>query len=783
MDTRWRIELLAGLRAARGQGAGGGDRSITRFRTHKTGALLAYLAYYLDRAHPRDVLIELLWPECEPAAGRNNLSRELSALRDQLEPPAVFLADRARVQLNPEAVVTDVAEFEVTLEAAARAQSHAERSHFLLQAVELYRGELLPGYYDDWVLRERERLAEAYSRAIRQLVADLEQSGEIDRALPYARRAVSADPLREEAHRDLMRLLAAAGQPAAALRQFRELERLLRQELDAAPEAASTELAREIERRSHPASTKPSGPRSVRNLPAQRQELPAAVPAPVPREPAAASRQRIALLHQRGAQPEEQLLRLLERELAVAGYAVFTDRGTASGVDWATEIERQVRTADAVIPLLSPASVGSEILADELQIARDAALRQGRPRLLAVRIHDADPLPEPLGSLFGPTAVMRWEGPEDDERLVAELCRALRDPDASPLPIAPPAAVAPRVRHEPVGGALPVGSPFYVVRRTDGEFAAAIGSQDSIVLVKAARQTGKTSLLARGLQQAREAGARVVLTDFQKLNAADLHSAESFFLALAEAIADQLQLEILPDELWNPRRGPNTNFERYLRQEVLGRVAAPIVWGLDEVDRLFTCDFGSEVFGLFRAWHNERSLDPSGPWERLTLAMAYATEAHLFIADLNQSPFNVGTRLTLEDFTLEQVADLNVRHGSPLRGEAEVARLDRLLGGHPYLVQRALYEMAKRGVGIADLEAEADRDEGIFGDHLRRILVLLARDPELSEVLRGLLRGLPCPTVESFYRLRSAGVVTGDSARDARPRCRLYQLYLDRHLR
>jgi hypothetical protein len=80
---------------------------------------------------------------------------------------------------------------------------------------------------------------------------------------------------------------------------------------------------------------------------------------------------------------------------------------------------------------------------------------------------------------------------------------------------------------------------------------------------------------------------------------------------------------------------------------VLGAVTGPVVWGLDEVDRLFSVPFGSEVFGLFRSWHNKRALDPSGPWARLTLAIAYATEAHLFITDLNQSPFNVGTRLAL----------------------------------------------------------------------------------------------------------------------------------------
>src|SRR5207302_9487539 len=139
----------------------------------------------------------------------------------------------------------------------------------------------------------------------------------------------------------------------------------------------------------------------------------------------------------------------------------------------------------------------------------------------------------------------------------------------------------------------------------------------------------------------------------------------------------------VPEDVWHPRRGPSENFERFWRRECLGKIDAPIVWGLDEVDRLFGCDFASEVFGLFRSWHNERALEPDGPWRRLTLAIAYATEHHLFITDVNQSPFNVGTRLTLEDFTFEQVADLNDRYGAPLRDAAELARFVRLVGGHP----------------------------------------------------------------------------------------------------
>jgi len=159
------------------------------------------------------------------------------------------------------------------------------------------------------------------------------------------------------------------------------------------------------------------------------------------------------------------------------------------------------------------------------------------------------------------------------------------------------------------------------------------------------------------------------------------------------------------------------------------------------------------------------------------------TEAHLFITDVHQSPFNVGTRLTLEDFTCEQVADLNRRYGAPLRDPAEVERLFLLVGGQPYLVRRGLHELVTQHLTIAALEAQAEREEGLFGDHLRRLLVLLAPEPALCDAVREVLQGRPCPDYPRFYRLRSAGILAGESPREAHPRCQLYATYLERHLR
>jgi hypothetical protein len=510
----------------------------------------------------------------------------------------------------------------------------------------------------------------------------------------------------------------------------------------------------------------------------------------------------VVLIYKRGSQPDEELVQAIEAHLTQNGYRVFLDRHLTLGVEWAREIEEKIRSATAVIPLLSAESIYSEMLGFEIETAHEAAqLNQGRPRLLPVRVNYTGPLPEPLASILDPVQYFLWEGEHDSLGLVTELAEALKH-QSEPATAAEQAPAAPRSSNlaaaagqsqpdstqsrptalEALGGAVPLDSEFYVARAADSELRSAIAKRDSIVLIKGARQIGKTSLLARGMQLARQQGHRSAATDLQKFNAENFKSVDRLYLTMAESLADQLEIKTHPAVLWDPRRGPNANFERYLRREVLGKTGQPLFWGLDEVDRLFVTPFGSEVFGLIRSWHNERALDPSGPWGNLTIAIAYATEAHLFITDINQSPFNVGTRLTLEDFTPAQVSELNRRYGQPIKTDEELTRFYRLVGGHPYLVRRGLDELVRHKITFDTFEQQAARDEAFYGDHLRRILVLLVRDAGLTEVMRGVLNGQPCPTPESFDRLRSAGLVTGHIPEEARPRCRVYTAYLRRHL-
>ena len=90
----------------------------------------------------------------------------------------------------------------------------------------------------------------------------------------------------------------------------------------------------------------------------------------------------------------------------------------------------------------------------------------------------------------------------------------------------------------------------------------------------------------------------------------------------------------------------------------------------------------------------------------------------------------------LADFTLDQVRELNRRYGFPLSNEGELERFYALLGGQPFLTQRGLHQMTERGLPFLDFTAGAARDEGPYGDHLRRIFVSLNQDASLCEVVR-----------------------------------------------
>ena len=138
-----------------------------------------------------------------------------------------------------------------------------------------------------------------------------------------------------------------------------------------------------------------------------------------------------------------------------------------------------------------------------------------------------------------------------------------------------------------------------------------------------------------------------------------------------------------------------------------------------------------------------------------------STEPYQFVTNRNLSPFNVGESIGLLDFTPEQVAELNQRHGAPLDVDT-AQRLFDLIGGDPFLVRRALYLVASGRLTADELFTQAIEDHGPFGDHLCRHLFRLHEDRELLESLRQVLARQTCADERTFFRLHGAGLVRRD---------------------
>lgn len=174
----------------------------------------------------------------------------LSALRQLFEPQgtargSVVIADRLTVQLNPEVVTTDTYEFEETLMKARQAAAPVER--LLNSAVEMYHGPFLRDYYEDWVLREQKRLADLFFQAIRQLISIHRERNAVKGALEYAQRLVALHPEYEEAHQELIRAYAAAGQRTAARLCYQDLERRLFETVGREPSPDTRDLLESLQ--------------------------------------------------------------------------------------------------------------------------------------------------------------------------------------------------------------------------------------------------------------------------------------------------------------------------------------------------------------------------------------------------------------------------------------------------------------------------------------------------------------------------------------------------------
>jgi hypothetical protein len=352
--------------------------------------------------------------------------------------------------------------------------------------------------------------------------------------------------------------------------------------------------------------------------------------------------------------------------------------------------------------------------------------------------------------------------------------------DDAVTPGAPPEAAAAGSSREPElpEGQVPLDSLFYVERPPiETESFKTVLQPGSLIRIKGARRTGKTSLMERILNHAAQHQYRTVSLSFQLADRDVFEDLNRLLRWLCASVGLGLGLPNRLADYWDDLFGSKISCKMYFEQYLLLTPSQPVVLGLDNVDRLFEYpELAGEFFGLLRTWHEEgKNRDI---WKKLRLVVVHSTEVYITL-EANKSPFNVGLPIELHPLTPDQVQTLAERYDLDWSLHQSL-QLMELVGGQPYLIKKGLYHLWRQDITFADLLQTATSPQGIYGDHLQWQQLHLQRHPDLAadfaQVLQGKTTG--CLDLVSVSQLQSQGLIT---LQNNMPQlsCRLYQEFFE----
>lgn len=326
------------------------------------------------------------------------------------------------------------------------------------------------------------------------------------------------------------------------------------------------------------------------------------------------------------------------------------------------------------------------------------------------------------------------------------------------------------------GSPISLNSKFYIERPPSETLAyTELCKPGSLIRIRGSRKMGKSSLMLRLINQAATFGYPTVTIDFKQADAVIFESIDKFLRWLSINVARQLKLAPNLDDYWDEEMGSKVSCTIYFEGYLLEKIRTPLVLVFNELNRLFEYpDIAQDFFPLLRFWHEEARRDSI--WQSLRLVLVHSTEVYVSLS-INQSPFNVGLTINLPEFTSEQVRDLAQQYGLNL-SDYQIAKLRNMVGGHPYLVHLAIYQLYYYRNNLEELLQAAPTPLGIYRDHLHNLEVMLQKKMELGAALKQIIATSGWVLLEPLiaYQLDSMGLVklNGNNCLIS---CELYQLY------
>lgn len=309
----------------------------------------------------------------------------------------------------------------------------------------------------------------------------------------------------------------------------------------------------------------------------------------------------------------------------------------------------------------------------------------------------------------------------------------------------------------------------------------AIGQPGALICIHAPTQMGKTSLMAKIIQQGRWQEYHTVTLNFQLASSHVLSNLDKFLQWFCASIGKSLGLPNQVANYWDNMLGGKSSSTDYFENYLLAEIDSPIVIGLDNVEVIFQYpEIALNVFCLLRTWNEKAKYGNrlSRVWEKLRLVVVYSTEIYLPLM-IHHSPFNLGLSIGLPEFTRQQVQDLVQRYGFDWNVD-QVKQLMSLVGGHPYLLKKALYHICEQDFTLEELLVTYTKKIRIYSEYLCHKLSNLRQYPELCAAFTQVTNS-PTPVElewEQALQLQTLGLVKLKGDRVI-PSCNLYRQYFN----
>jgi hypothetical protein len=325
-------------------------------------------------------------------------------------------------------------------------------------------------------------------------------------------------------------------------------------------------------------------------------------------------------------------------------------------------------------------------------------------------------------------------------------------------------------------GFLALNSPFYIERPPiESDCYQEVLRPGSLIRIKAPRRMGKTSLLNRILAYTEQQQYQVIRINLRQAEKSVFTSLDKFLRWFCTNASRQLNRNPNLEDYWDDEIGSKVSCTAYIQMHLLEQIDRNLVISLDELDVIFSySDIAEDFLSLLRAWHEEAKI--KNIWERLRLIVTHSTEVYVPL-NIHQSPFNVGLPIKLPEFNHQKTKQLSSLYRLTLSDE-DIDELIAMVGGHPYLIQQALYCLWDQETPLEQFLQVAPTESGIYSDHLRGYLGYIQKRSELAQALKQVVTASSPVQLEQMlmYQLDSMGLVKLDG-NQVKLSCELYRQY------